>query len=328
LIVRETGFLLEQSSGILYANNRNPIAVSMLQRHFSEKPFCLREIDLMIINIIAQLRLPDRSETADFEQGSIFFVGTATVILRYAGFTILTDPNFLHQGDHVHLGYGLRSRRLTNPALEIDQLPPIDLIMLSHLHEDHFDRIAISKLDKSLPIITTRHAADALQKKGFRALYALNTWQTLKVFKGNRTITITSMPGRHGPGLTAALLPPVMGSMLEFQDENHTRLCLYITGDTLAIEQLKEIPERYPNIDIGLFHLGGTKIFGILLTMDAKQGVDAIQTIAPKLAIPIHYNDYTVFKSPLEEFQSAIVAAGLEDKVVYLNHGETYRFKS
>ena len=45
---------------------------------------------------------------ADFSRGSIFFVGTATVILRYAGFTILTDPNFLHAGDHVHLGYGLR----------------------------------------------------------------------------------------------------------------------------------------------------------------------------------------------------------------------------
>ncbi|HEY9401563.1 MAG TPA: hypothetical protein VIQ24_02630, partial [Pyrinomonadaceae bacterium] len=42
-----------------------------------------------------------------FGSGSIFFVGTATVILRYAGFTILTDPNFLHAGDHVHLGYGL-----------------------------------------------------------------------------------------------------------------------------------------------------------------------------------------------------------------------------
>ena len=45
--------------------------------------------------------------TADFATGSIFFVGTATVIIRYAGFTILTDPNFLHAGDHVHLGYGL-----------------------------------------------------------------------------------------------------------------------------------------------------------------------------------------------------------------------------
>ena len=51
-------------------------------------------------------------------QGSIFFIGNATVILSYAGFTILTDPNFLHRGDHVHLGHGMTAARRTDPALE------------------------------------------------------------------------------------------------------------------------------------------------------------------------------------------------------------------
>src|SRR5215210_2999771 len=50
---------------------------------------------------------PRRNENPDFDSGAIFFVGNATVLIRYAGFTILTDPNFLHAGDHVHLGYGL-----------------------------------------------------------------------------------------------------------------------------------------------------------------------------------------------------------------------------
>ena len=68
----------------------------------------------------------DGTASPEFGTGSIFFVGTATVILRYAGFTILTDPNFLHAGDHVHLGYGLTSERLTNPALDIEELPPVD----------------------------------------------------------------------------------------------------------------------------------------------------------------------------------------------------------
>lgn len=73
--------------------------------------------------------------------GSVQFIGTATVLIRYQGITILTDPNFLHKGEHVHLGYGLRSQRLTNPALELSQLPPIDLLILSHLQEDHFDQL-------------------------------------------------------------------------------------------------------------------------------------------------------------------------------------------
>ena len=93
------------------------------------------------------------TSSSGFESGSIFFVGTATVIIRYAGFTILTDPNFLHKGDHVHLGYGLTSERLTNPAIDIEELPPLDLCVLSHMHEDHFDRLVEEKLDKALPIV-------------------------------------------------------------------------------------------------------------------------------------------------------------------------------
>src|SRR5215217_6371364 len=107
--------------------------------------------------------------TPDSEQGSIFFVGTATVILRFGGLTILTDPNFLHSGDHVHLGYGLTSERLTNPAIDIEELPPLDFCVLSHYHGDHFDRIAEERLQKDLPIVTTGHAASELKDKGFSA---------------------------------------------------------------------------------------------------------------------------------------------------------------
>jgi L-ascorbate metabolism protein UlaG (beta-lactamase superfamily) len=266
------------------------------------------------------------SEKPDLENGSLFFIGTATVLLRYAGFTILTDPNFLHQGDHVHLGYGIRSTRKTNPALEIEQLPPLDMVVLSHMHDDHFDRVAAAKLDKKLPIITTHHAAADLKEKGFTSPQALKTWETLTVTKGDTRVRVTAMPGRHGPGILAAVLPPVMGSMLEFQSAEKTVFRLYISGDTLIYEDLKEIPQRYSDIDLALLHLGGTKVFGILLTMDAKQGVQAIQVIAPRLSIPIHFNDYTVFKSPLEDFMQAVTAAGLDGRVRYLSHGETYTF--
>jgi L-ascorbate metabolism protein UlaG (beta-lactamase superfamily) len=120
-----------------------------------------------------------------------------------------------------------------------------------------------------------------------------------------------------------------MGSMLEFSagGADNITLRLYISGDTLLIDELKEIPQKYPNIDLGLFHLGGTRIMGILLTMDAEMGVEAIKLINPKEAIPIHYNDYDVFKSPLEDFKQAADAAGLTERMRYLSHGETYSFE-
>jgi L-ascorbate metabolism protein UlaG (beta-lactamase superfamily) len=262
-----------------------------------------------------------------FENGSIFFVGTATVIIRYAGFTILTDPNFLHQGDHVHLGYGLTSERLTNPAINIEDLPPLDFCVLSHMHGDHFDQLVEEKLDKNLPIISTQHAVTELIDKGFNGGIALETWESITVTKGDAQLKITSMPGEHAPGLIQIALPPVMGSMLEFQTpQSKTTLRLYITGDTLLYDDLKEIPKRYPDIDIALVHLGGTRVLGLLVTMDAEQGVEAIKLIGPKTAIPIHYNDYDVFKSPLEDFKKAVEEAGLRDRVHYLSHGDTYDF--
>jgi L-ascorbate metabolism protein UlaG (beta-lactamase superfamily) len=102
---------------------------------------------------------------------------------------------------------------------------------------------------------------------------------------------------------------------------------MYISGDTLVYDELREIPKRYSGIDLALMHLGGTRAAGVLVTMDAKQGVEAIRIINPDLAIPIHYDDYTVFKSPLADFLAAVKHAGLERKVHVLQRGETYTFR-
>jgi L-ascorbate metabolism protein UlaG (beta-lactamase superfamily) len=188
------------------------------------------------------LTLPPPTTISNDGRGSIFFIGTATTIVRLAGFTILTDPNFLHRGDHVHLGYGLRSKRLTEPAIDFDMLPQLDLAIVSHLHEDHFDRIAEQRLDKNLPIVTTPHAAEALRGKGFQKVHRLSSWESLLVSNGEADLRITAMPGRHGPPLVSKLLPPVMGSMLEFRRAGEPLLCLYITGDTEALPDGRHRP--------------------------------------------------------------------------------------
>ncbi|HEU4853936.1 MAG TPA: MBL fold metallo-hydrolase [Nitrosospira sp.] len=276
------------------------------------------------------LRLPPPSEKEKGETtGSVTFVGTATVLIRYGGLTILTDPNFLHRGDHVHLGYGLTSKRLTNPAIELEDLPPIDLIVLSHMHEDHFDKFVQKNLDRDIPVVTTEEAAESLKELGFRKRYPLKTWDALVVEKGNATLRVTATPARHGPEVVAKLLPEVMGSMLDFRDKNSLhRYRMYISGDTMVFDDIKEIPRRYPDVDLALLHLGGTRLLGLVtVTMDAREGVKMMQIIVPRKAIPIHYNDYDVFKSPLSDFKQEIEQAGLQDKIIYLEHGDRYEFR-
>lgn len=69
---------------------------------------------------------------------------------------------------------------------------------------------------------------------------------------------------------------------------------IYISGDTLLVPELAEIPKRYPHVDLMLVHLGGTTIPSpsvplLMVTMDAEQGVKLVQMIGPDLTIPIHY---------------------------------------
>lgn len=259
---------------------------------------------------------------------SLFFIGNATVLLNYAGLTVLTDPNFIHRGESVPIGYGLSMERLTDPAMEIEDLPPLDVVVLSHYHGDHFDPVAEERLDRALPIVTTPEAAEILSDKGFGATRALETWEEHELTGERGRLRITAMPGRHAPAALAVALPDVMGSCLEFWDDGADAaagpsLRLYITGDTIMYEGIREIAERVPQIDLALLHLGGTRVMGVTVTMDAEQGLELLQTVRPQAAVPIHYNDYEGFKSPLEDFVSLVRGAGLEDRVRYVSHGQT-----
>jgi L-ascorbate metabolism protein UlaG (beta-lactamase superfamily) len=264
------------------------------------------------------------SAAAASETGSLFFIGTATVLLELGPFTVLTDPSFLHQGESVGIGYGLvRSQRLTEPAMSIDALPPLDLVVLSHHHEDHFDRVATERLDRSVPILTTPDAARALSAVGFRRVRSLRTWRQQSFVKTGWLLTVTALPGRHGPLVMTPFLPSVMGSLLELRRLDRSEsLRIYISGDTLVHGDLREIPTRFPGIDLALLHLGGTRIMGLLLTMDGRQGVEAIRLVRPERVVPIHYDDYDVFKSPLDDFRHEVEQAGLEGRVRYVARGE------
>ena len=266
---------------------------------------------------------PDRpSGAVAIPDNAMMFVGTATVLLRLAGFTLLTDPNFVHRGQEVSIGYGLRTRRLTDPAIEIDQLPPLDAVVLSHLHGDHFDQVAEARLPRDVPIVTTRQAAAGLGARGFRDPRGLRTWGYQEFRRGDARLRITAVPGRHGPVPVYALLPRVMGSIVEAWVGSERVARIWISGDTLVHDRLHLIPGRFPDIDLGLVHLGGTRLAGILLTMDADQGVEALRIVRPRCAVPIHHGDYPIFRSPLAHFLATSAAAGLGDRVRTVERGE------
>jgi L-ascorbate metabolism protein UlaG (beta-lactamase superfamily) len=215
-------------------------------------------------------------------QANITFVGNATTVLRLGEFTVLTDPSFVSAGSRVHLGYGAWTRRIVDPALSVAQLPRLDAVLLSHLHGDHFDRVAREQLPSAVPIFTTPQAARRLRRWKFRAVRGLPTWETYDWRRGRQRLRITAVPGRHGPGFADRLLPDVMGSVVELLVGEVCRIRLYITGDTLHRPFLADVPRRCGDIDAMVIHLGGTRLLGMLLTMDDRQGVALTEMIRPR----------------------------------------------
>jgi L-ascorbate metabolism protein UlaG (beta-lactamase superfamily) len=265
----------------------------------------------------------ERAPTGSIDEVAITWVGNATVLLEVAGMRVLTDPNFLHQGEHAKLGGGLRSRRLKEPSHQVADLLPLDLIVLSHHHGDHWDEVADRDLPRDLPIVTTAHAARKLARSGFDRTLALDVWEQVEVTGAGGRLTVTALPAKHAPQPLQAILPPVIGTMLDVCTDAGS-LRIYVSGDTLLHDALREIPVRFPGTDVALLHLGGTRILGILLTMDGEQGAEALSIVDPEVAIPIHHEEYTVMRSPLRDFDAAVECRRLRTTIHHMERGERF----
>jgi L-ascorbate metabolism protein UlaG (beta-lactamase superfamily) len=77
-----------------------------------------------------------------------------------------------------------------------------------------------------------------------------------------------------------------------------------------------------------LIHLGGTRIAGLLLTMDDRQGAELVELIRPTLTVPIHFDDYPVFRSPLRDFLATAQNRRSPYRIHPILRGETYAFAS
>jgi L-ascorbate metabolism protein UlaG (beta-lactamase superfamily) len=254
---------------------------------------------------------------------TLTFGGNATMLLRIGGFTLLTDPNFLHRGQRAYLGKGLWTKRLTEPALQPTQLPRLDAILLSHFHADHWDRIATRTLDRGTPVVTTPAAAQALDRRGFRETVDLRPWQRHEYGRDGETLRVTSVPGVHGPGPIGKLLPPVMGSVLELVRDGEVSWRGYISGDTIYRPWLGEVLQRCGPLDVLIPHLGGTRALGVTVTMDGRQGADLVELLKPPVTVPVHYDDYDRFASPLGDFVREVAARRVPGELRPVVRGET-----
>lgn len=269
--------------------------------------------------MVASVMMSSMANAAVEPSVNVTYIGTATMLIEigdHKPFRILTDPVFDEPGKTYPLGWGNSTKKLHGPAIAAKDLPPIDLVLLSHdEHADNLDVEGRKFLPLAKNIITTVSGADRLKKdkklkfkvnsKGQSPVRGLGNWKSWSVVTPEGwTLKVTAVPGQHSPSpLLTWISGDVIGFVLEWTGQS--RGVTYITGDTVYINALKDVATKFTDEDgkpkgvENLFlHLAAVQFkptFCLLWTMDGKEGAKLIKDLKPLRVLPLHFDGWSHF---------------------------------
>jgi L-ascorbate metabolism protein UlaG (beta-lactamase superfamily) len=209
----------------------------------------------------------------------LHFLGHSTVRAELAGKTVLTDPL---------LTMRLGPLRRVVPRLAPSAWAGVDLVLVSHLHNDHLHLRSLRLLGRGTPIVVPRGAGRWLSRHGFTAVEELAPGQSLT--DGGLTVTATQADHaahRWGPGLTHGPHAPAVGHLL-----SGAGTTVYAAGDTDLFPGMTDLGAE--GIDVALLPVWG---WGPTLGpghLDPAGAAAAVQQLRPRVAVPVHWGTFAV----------------------------------
>ena len=222
---------------------------------------------------------PDTADTGRVSAPALHFLGHSTVRVELAGRTVLTDPL---------LTVGLGPLRRVVPPLDPQTWAGVDLVLVSHLHNDHLHLPSLRLLPQGTTIVVPRGAGAWLRRHGFTAVEELGPGQTLT--DGGLTVTATvadHAAHRWGPRLTHGPHAPAVGHLIS--GGGHT---VYAAGDTDAFPGMTDLGDD--GIDVALLPVWG---WGPTLGpghLDPAGAAAAVQQLRPSVAVPVHWGTFAI----------------------------------
>ncbi len=239
------------------------------------------------------------------------WVGGPTLHLVYAGTAFLTDPTF----DEAPADYAgpVTLRKLVGPAVPVDALGPVDVVLLSHdQHADNLDAAGRALLAAVPTVLSTTAAATRVPE-----VRGLDPWDHVDLDGGVR---VTAVPARHGPEGSEALSGSVVGFVLEAE----AWPTVYVSGDNASLDVVDQVVRRFPDIALAVLFVGAANVgrFGAEpLTLDALRASAAIDLLAPARVVPVHHTDWAHFVEPLAVLEERLERGGRLDRLVVPERG-------
>lgn len=241
------------------------------------------------------------------------WIGHSTVLLTIDGTTILTDPVL---GQRCGLPVGpltIGPKRLTSPALEVNQLPHIDLVLLSHAHMDHFDIPTLRNLENDqTAVVTARATSDLLR---------LDRWQSVQEVDWGRCVrvgplSITGLRVNHwGARIRTDTHRGYNGYLIEAAGRR-----VIFGGDTAFTTDFRDVRSSQP-VDLGIMPIGAYNPW-IHVHCTPEQALRMSNDAGAEQLLPVHHQTFRLgrenFFEPIDRF---VTAAG-EDRVLVRNIGD------
>jgi N-acyl-phosphatidylethanolamine-hydrolysing phospholipase D len=245
---------------------------------------------------VASPRLAPNAATATW-------IGHSTVLLQAGGQNILTDPMFSERAFPVQW---IGPRRIMPPALALESLPPLDVVLLTHSHYDHLDKSSVMRLARLHPDATwiAPLALGAyLRGFGVRHVVELDWWQRAEV----HGVSVTATPARHF-------------SARRLGDRNKTLWCgyalevagrrIYFAGDTAYHPEFGAIAERCGPFDFVMMPIGAydPRWFMHVVHVNPDEAIQACVDMRAShpgqpmpLVLGIHWGTFRLTDEPMDE---------------------------
>lgn len=240
------------------------------------------------------------------------WIGHATILMRIGGMNIITDPVM---SNRVGIGLGLMTggpRRFYAPALNVPELPKLDLILSSHAHFDHLDRPTLARLDKKVPIVAAHHTSDLVRDLGFRKIRELRWGESFSL----RGLTITAQPVKHWGART---IYDKHRGFNAYVLESQKRRILF-GGDTAYGEHFRDVGK----VDLAILGIGAYNPY-LAAHATPEQAWQMADHVRADFVLPMHHNTFRLSHEPMHEpIQRFVEGAPDENRIALRAIGQMF----
>jgi L-ascorbate metabolism protein UlaG (beta-lactamase superfamily) len=266
------------------------------------------------------------NETLGAGEVAITFVNHATFLIQMGGIAILTDPVWSERASPFRR---IGPKRVREPGVAFEDLPRIDIILLSHNHYDHLDIATLAQLRQRFAPTVLAAAGDArlIGPLGFKVMRELDWWDD---FQFNDTLKVSFVPAQHfsARGLFDRQKSLWGGYTIESRGRR-----VYFAGDTGYSTHFSDIKTRMGAPDIAMLGIGAyePRWFMQPIHMNPAEAVRAHRDLGSKQSIGMHFGTFQLtaeaIDQPQADLKRALSESGIpESEFTTLHEGETRIF--